>query len=94
MKELVTNLKIQVIPGSKKNQIMEINDEGIVRVKVTAKPMEGKANKAVIDLISDNLGIRKSDVEIKSGLKSKRKMLIIYGLDEEEVRRRLIERIT
>ena len=92
MKEVVTNLQIQVIPGSKRNQIIEINEEGIIRVKVTAKPVDGKANKAVIDLISDNLGIRKSDIIIKSGLKSKKKTLIIYGLAEEEAKRRLLER--
>jgi len=94
MKEVITNLQIQVNPGSKINQIIGLNDEGIVRVKVTAKQLEGKANKAVIDLISDNLGIRKSDIIIKSGFKSRSKTLIIYGMDEAEVRRRLIERVT
>jgi uncharacterized protein len=50
-----------------------------LRVKLTAPPVEGKANKALVQLLAKTLGIPKRDVEIISGERSSEKILRISG---------------
>lgn len=68
-------LNIKVVPQAKKNQIKQEND--ILKVYLTAPALDGKANKALIAVISDHLGVKKKDVIIKKGLKTRNKTLII-----------------
>jgi uncharacterized protein len=58
-------------------------------VKVTAPPVEGLANKALVALLSEKLGIAKKDIEITSGKSSRLKSLRIHGLTEADVARLL-----
>ncbi|MFA4872060.1 MAG: DUF167 domain-containing protein [Patescibacteria group bacterium] len=69
---------VEVKPNSAKNQIEKISDS-VYKVKLTAPPQEGKANKLLIELLSQYFNIAKSQIEIKSGKTSKNKVLIIYG---------------
>ena len=55
-------------------------------VKITAPPVEGAANEAVTRFIADLLGVRKSQVEVVSGHKSREKTLSIAGLSDAEAR--------
>lgn len=52
-------------------------------MKLTAPPVEGKANKALIQLLSKTIGIPKSDIEIISGERSSEKILRISGRNIE-----------
>jgi uncharacterized protein len=58
-------------------------------VKVTAPPVEGLANKALVALLSEKLGIAKRDIEITSGKSSRYKTLRVHGLTEADVARAL-----
>lgn len=66
--------EIKVIPKSSENKIYLENDK--IKVKIREVPEDGKANKAVIDLFSKTFKIPKKNVEIVSGLKSSKKILI------------------
>ncbi|MEK7615447.1 MAG: DUF167 domain-containing protein [Patescibacteria group bacterium] len=59
-------LTAHVKPGAKHNEIKWL-DEDTVTVSVTSAPEKGKANKAVIDLLSEDMGIRKSAFTIIRG---------------------------
>jgi uncharacterized protein (TIGR00251 family) len=48
-------LNIHVIPGSKLNQIAGFMDNGSLKIKIKAKPIEGKANKELIKVLADFL---------------------------------------
>ncbi|NLD35575.1 MAG: YggU family protein [Desulfatiglans sp.] len=74
-----TDIAAKILPKSSRNEIMGL-EEGIVKIKVTAPPVEGMANKAVIELISKELKIPKKDIEIVSGDKSKNKRIRIHGV--------------
>jgi uncharacterized protein len=54
-----------------------------VGIHVKAQAIEGKANKAIIDLISDNLGISKSSINIVSGQRSSIKRVFIEGFSPD-----------
>ena len=63
--------------------------DGALRVSVTAPPVEGKANAAVVELLADALGVAKSRVRVVLGHTSRDKLVGVDGMDEEEVRRML-----
>ena len=68
-------IDIKVIPGAKKNFIREEGE--ILKVYLTAPALEGKANKALIDFLAGHFHIKKSQIEIIKGLKSRYKTIII-----------------
>jgi uncharacterized protein (TIGR00251 family) len=85
-----TVVRIKVLPRSSINQIMG-REEGVFKVKLTAPPVEGKANKALKEFLAKRLGLSKRDVEIISGERSRLKSVLIHGLSHEVVDKRLLE---
>jgi uncharacterized protein (TIGR00251 family) len=55
-----------VKPGARQNSL-EWLDEDTVKISVTAAPEKGKANKAVIELLAEELGVAKSTIELIRG---------------------------
>ena len=76
-------LKIRISPNSSKNEIIK-GDDG-VKIKITAQPIEGKANKAVVEFLSKEFKIPKSSIEIVKGTTSKEKTILIQTNDEEQI---------
>jgi hypothetical protein len=69
-------IDVRVQPKSSKNVIVGLHGEAL-KVKLNAPPVEGKANKALIQLVAKLLGCPKSDVEILSGQASRSKRLLV-----------------
>jgi hypothetical protein len=76
-------LFLRVTPNAGVTRIdgIEIRDDGsaMLRVRVTAVPDKGKANKAVIALIADRFAVAKSSVTLKSGESARLKLLHLAG---------------
>lgn len=68
--------KIKVIPNSSVNQIVERTADSM-RVKLTAPPVDGKANRALIEFLSEELGIPKSRITILYGQTNRTKIVEI-----------------
>lgn len=68
-------IDLKVMPGSRKNAFHDEN--GLIKVYLTAPPVDGKANKALINFLARHFGVRKSGVKIIKGLKSRRKTVSI-----------------
>ncbi len=79
MKETI--LKVYLQPKSSKNEVVGPYRDGI-KVKVTAPPLEGKANAALIRFLAKELGVAPSDIEILKGCHSREKMLKISGISQ------------
>jgi len=77
-------ITIQVQPKSSQNKVTRFED-GVVYVKITAPPVKGKANQELIKYLSSILGISKSSINIEKGETSKRKLVSIQGLTQDEV---------
>lgn len=84
-------IRIKIVPNSSKNDII-IEDE-FIKVKVTAQPIENKANKALIEFLSKSFKIAKSNIEILKGDTSKDKTILIRTADENK-RNEIITRLT
>ncbi len=72
---------IKVIPNAKKNEITEdfvdLFKQRILKIKVNQLPEAGKANQAVIEILSKYFVVKKSDIEIISGKTSRNKIVKI-----------------
>lgn len=95
-KEKFSNLKktsyirVKVLPRSSRNEIIA-KQEDYYKVRLTAPPVEGKANKALLELLAKKLRIPKRSVEIISGKGSKLKSIRILGLSPERIETLLLE---
>lgn len=81
---------VKVKPGARSESIAA-GVKGEIVIKVRAKPVEGAANTAVIEALSNYLGIARSRISLMSGAKSKAKRFAISLLerDDEVVREKL-----
>jgi len=75
----------QVQPRAKKSQVTGVQ-EGALRIKIGAPPVEGAANEALIKLLSRFLGIRKTSIEILKGKSAHRKLIHCRNLGSEELK--------
>ena len=79
-----STIKIKVLPRSSRNGIA--GKEGdVYKVKITAPPVEGSANKALIELLAKRLGVAKGRVEIISGTRSRLKSVRVRGIPSGEI---------
>ena len=78
---IIVNLRIS--PNAKKNEI--IKDGDIIKVKITALPIDGKANKALVEFFAKNFKIPKTSIEILKGETSKEKTILFKTMDENKV---------
>lgn len=81
-------LPVRVVPRSSQNRVAGTM-EGDLRLRVTAAPVEGAANAAVVSLVAKSLGVAKGQVRITSGETSRRKRVEVEGVSLEEARRAL-----
>jgi len=79
-------LKLKVVPSSSRNQIVGRWAEAL-KIKVAAPPERGKANRAVIKLLADALGIDAANIRIVAGETSSNKVVEITGLDDLDIDR-------
>ena len=81
-------LVVRAQPGSRSDGIRgEVG--GALKVSVTTAPEKGKANKALVAVLSRQLGLRKSEIELLSGATSSQKRFLIRGMDVEQLRERI-----
>ena len=87
------SLRIRVQPRASRDQVAGFrvtgSGEDVLRLSVTAPPADGKANAAVLALLSEVLGTPKSRLAIVRGHGARDKVVAVELLSLEEVRERL-----
>ena len=82
-------ISLRVYPNASRNEMVGFTD-GVLRVKVSAPPSRGKANRELITFLSRLLGMGKDSVNIIKGHTTRNKVVAIDGLSREEVMKRLL----
>ena len=72
--------EVRVAPRASRNRIIGVQD-GALKVALTAPPVDGAANEALIKLLAKQLGLAKSAVEIVRGERGRTKLLRVHGAD-------------
>ncbi len=88
MKEERARITVQVQPNARENRVVRF-EGGVWHVRIAAPPVKGKANRELIEFLSDILGVSKSGITIEKGMTSRRKVIAIEGVSGEEVGRLL-----
>jgi len=78
-----TIITIRVIPRAKKSEISQVLADGTIKIRLTAPPVEGKANQALVRFLADVFDISPSNIEIISGKKGRKKVVLIEGINEK-----------
>ena len=63
--------------------------DGVLRVKIAAPPIKGKANKELLVFLSQLLGISERALTITRGQTSRNKTIVAYGLSQQEALERI-----
>ena len=83
-----TRIAVRLVPRASVDAIAGVQD-GAVRLRVNAPPVDGKANAAALRFLAVVLGLRVGDLRIVSGARSRSKVIGVTGLDPGTVARRL-----
>jgi uncharacterized protein len=81
---VVVSVKVQ--PNASKDRVVGEHADQI-KIAVTVAPEKGKANKAVIKILSKSLGVKSSDIQIVAGETSRDKKVFIRNINEEDINR-------
>jgi uncharacterized protein len=81
---MVTRLKVRVIPNARKNAVVSCTRDE-VRLKIKAPAVEGKANAGLIEYFSELIQISRSSIQLKTGQKSRIKIIEIDEPTPDEV---------
>ena len=74
-------LELHVQPGASRSEFAGWHGER-VRIRLAAPAVEGKANAALVEFLASYFGVPRRSVRIASGLKSRRKRVVIEGVNE------------
>ncbi|MBM3136929.1 MAG: DUF167 domain-containing protein [Chloroflexi bacterium] len=85
------SLEIKVITGAKQSEICEFLDDGSLKLKIHAKPVDGKANQELVEFLSRELGISRTEIVFIRGEHSKRKVLRFIGISQADLQSRLLK---
>lgn len=77
-------LNVHVMPRAHRNEVVGVSGDA-VRVRLTAPPVEGKANKVLVDFLAEELGIPRSSIEIVGGLSSRNKKVRLRGVTRTQI---------
>ena len=85
-------IRVRLLPRARGDAVVGWDDstgESVLRVRVAAPPLDGRANAALVKRLSTALGVARRDVVVVRGARNRDKLVEVRGLSEEEVRDRL-----
>jgi len=85
-------LSVRVQPGAKRDAVIGLHG-GALKVALTAPPVEGKANEALIAFVAERVGLPRARVSLVAGAASRGKVLRITGKSATEVRAALLPEV-
>ena len=81
-------IPLRAYPNAARDEVLGFTD-GVLRVKIAAPPVRGKANERLVAFFSQLLGISKGSVSVVRGHTSRNKLIAIDGLSRDDVMKRL-----
>jgi uncharacterized protein len=87
-------ITVRVTPRSSKNEIAGIQEDGTIKIRLTAAPVEGQANSGLIKFLSGLLDVAPSRIEIIAGQSGRDKLVTITGMTADEVQNLIVKAIS
>lgn len=86
-------LAIRLITRARKDEVVEILNDGTVKIRLQAPPVEGKANQALIEFLAQVLEVPLSNIDVVAGELGRDKLVSILDLDVNDVHERILRHI-
>jgi hypothetical protein len=83
-------LAVRITPRASRNEIVEVQSDGTVKIHITATPVDGKANEELIAFLSEILGVPKSRIDIVAGASGRDKLVSVLDMDGAEMHKRIV----
>jgi uncharacterized protein (TIGR00251 family) len=82
-------LRLRVQPGARRTALLQRMPGGEWKVAVSAPPLDGRANDAVVELVSELLGVRRAQVKLVRGASARSKVVEVEGVSADAAETRL-----
>lgn len=86
-------LAVRVTPRASRNEIVEVLDDGTIKVRIAAPPADNEANEALIEFLAEILGVPKSRLDIVAGESGRDKLVAVVDMDVETAHQRVLAHI-
>ena len=83
-------LAVRLTPRASRNEIVEMLADGTIKVRIAAPPVDNEANAALIEFLSDILGVPKSRLDIVAGMSGRDKLISVLDMDVETAHQRIV----
>jgi uncharacterized protein (TIGR00251 family) len=83
-------LAVRVTPRASRNEIVELMEDGTIKVRIAAPPSDNDANEALILFLSEVLGVPKSRLDIVAGASGRDKLISVVDMDAETAHQRIL----
>jgi uncharacterized protein (TIGR00251 family) len=87
-------ISIRVTPRSSRNEVYDILDDGVVKIRLTAPPVDNQANQALIKFLSEILDVPASSLEIVAGTTGKDKLVTVLNMEAGAVQKRILQHLS
>jgi uncharacterized protein len=83
-------LAVRVTPRASHNEIVEVLEDGTIKVRLASPPADNEANDALVEFLSEILGVPKSQLDIVAGVAGRDKLISVVDMDVETVHQRIL----
>lgn len=83
-------LAVRVTPRASRNEIVELLDDGTIKVRIASPPADHEANEMLINFLSEILGVPKSRLDIVAGAAGRDKLVSVLDMDAETAHQRIL----
>jgi uncharacterized protein (TIGR00251 family) len=86
-------LAIRVTPRAVRNEIVELLEDGTIKVRIAAPPSDDEGNETLISFLSEVLGVPKSRLDIVAGAAGRDKLVSVMDMDAETAHQRILAHV-
>ena len=83
-------LAVRVTPRASRNEIVELLDDGTIKVRLASPPTDNEANDTLIEFLSQILGVPRSRLDIVAGLTGRDKLISVVDMDADTAHKRIL----
>ena len=87
-------LAVRVLTHAPHNELVGIQEDGTLKVRLAAVPQKGKANQVLIDFLAEVLGVTSARLELVAGQTGRNKLVTVTGLTSDEINQRIHKRLS
>ena len=86
-------LAVRVTPRASRNEVVEILEDGTIKVRIAAAPADDEANAALLEFLSEILGVPQNKLDIVAGVAGRDKLISVVDMDVETAHARIVAHI-